>query len=42
VNWAAGIGGKAISHLEIAHHLERGMNAVLRLVGRALGVALSR
>lgn len=42
VNWAAGIGGKSISHEEIGHHLEHGMNAVLRLLGRALGVALSR
>jgi len=42
VNWAAGIGGKTISHAEIGHHLEHGMSAVLRLVGRALGVALSR
>ncbi len=42
VNWAAGIGGKTISHDEIAQHLERGMNAVLRVIGRALGTALSR
>lgn len=42
VNWGAGIGGKTISHAEIGHHLEHGMNAVVRLLGRALGVALSR
>ncbi len=42
VNWGAGIGGTAISHAEIGHHLEHGMNAVLRLIGRALGSALSR
>ena len=42
VNWGAGIGGAAISHAEIGHHLEHGMNAVLRLIGRALGDALSR
>jgi len=42
VNWAAGIGGKTISHEEIGHHLEHGMNAVLRVLGRALSVALSR
>lgn len=42
VNWAAGIGGKEISHAEITRHLTHGMNAVLRLIGRALGVALSR
>ncbi len=42
VNWAAGIGGAVISHAEIGQHLEQGMNKVLRLIGRALGTALSR
>ena len=42
VNWAAGIGGATISLEEIGRHLTQGMTAVLRLVGRAVGVALSR
>jgi 5'-methylthioinosine phosphorylase len=41
VNWAAGLGGSAISLEEIGDNLTRGMNAVLRLVGRAIANALS-
>jgi 5'-methylthioinosine phosphorylase len=41
VNWAAGLGGNAISLEEIGDNLARGMNAVLRLVGRAIADALS-
>jgi len=42
VNWAAGLGGATISLEEIGRHLTQGMASVLRLVGRAIGVALSR
>ena len=41
VNWAAGIGGAAISLAEIGDNLARGMNTVLRLVGRAIADTLS-
>ena len=43
VNWAAGVGGAAVISMDdIYRHLEVGMAAVVRRVGRAIAAGLSQ
>jgi purine nucleoside phosphorylase len=43
VNWAAGVGGAAVISMDdIYHHLDVGMAAVVRRVGRAIAAGLSQ